>query len=38
MKHQGSEIRINLNNETIELFGERVTDAKSFAKVLQDNE
>jgi hypothetical protein len=37
MKHQGSEIRINLNNETIELFGER-TDAKSFAKVLQDNE
>lgn len=38
MKHQGSEIYINLNDETIELFGEDVTDAKSFAKVLQDNE
>ena len=38
MKHQGSEIYINLNDETIELFGEEVTDAKSFAKVLQDNE
>jgi len=38
MKYQGSEIYINLNDETIELFGEEVTDAKSFAKVLQDNE
>lgn len=38
MKYQGSEIYINLNNETIELFGEEVTDAKSFAKVLSTNE
>lgn len=38
MKYQGSEIYISLNKETIELFGEEVTDAKSFAKVLQDNE
>jgi len=37
MKHQGSEIYINLNDETIELFGEEVTDAKSFAKVLSAN-
>ena len=37
MKHQGSEIYINLNNETIELFGEEVTDAKSFKKVLDEN-
>ena len=37
MKHQGSEIYINLNNETIELFGEEVTDAKSFKKVLDAN-
>lgn len=34
MKHQGSEIYISLDDETIELFGEEVTDAKSFAKVL----
>lgn len=38
MKHHGSEIYINLDNETIELFGEEVTDAKSFAKVLATNE
>ena len=37
MKYQGSEIYINLNNETIELFGEEVTDAKSFQKVLDTN-
>ena len=37
MKHQGSEIYINLDEETIELFGEEVTDAKSFKKVLDDN-
>jgi hypothetical protein len=37
MKHQGSEIYINLNDETIELFGEEVTDPKSFAKVLEAN-
>lgn len=37
MKYQGSEIYINLNNETIELFGEKVTDAKSFQKVLDTN-
>jgi hypothetical protein len=37
MKHQGSEIYINLNDETIELFGEEVTDPKSFAKVLAAN-
>lgn len=37
MKHQGSEIYINLNDETIELFGEEVTDAKSFQKVLDAN-
>jgi hypothetical protein len=34
MKYQGSEIYINLDDETIELFGEEVTDAKSFQKVL----
>ncbi len=38
MKHQGSEIYINLDKETIKLFGEPVTDAKSFAKVLATNE
>lgn len=38
MKHQGSEIYINLNDETIELFGEEVTDAKSFKRVLDENE
>lgn len=34
MKYQGAEIYINLDDETIELFGEEVTDAKSFKKVL----
>jgi len=34
MTNNGSEIYINLDKETIELFGEKVTDAKSFAKVL----
>ena len=38
MKHQGSEIYINLDKETIELFGDEVTDPKSFAKVLATNE
>jgi hypothetical protein len=38
MKHQGSEIYINLNDETIELFGEPVTNPKSFAMVLAANE
>lgn len=38
MKHQGSEIYINLNDETIELFGEEVTDPKSFKRVLDANE
>jgi hypothetical protein len=33
IRHQGAEIYINLDNETIELFGEEVTDAKSFLKV-----
>ena len=37
MKYQGSEIYISLNNETIELFGEEVTDAKSFKRVLDEN-
>lgn len=37
MKYQGSEIYISLNKETIELFGEEVTDAKSFKKVLDEN-
>ena len=37
MKHQGSEIYINLDKETIKLFGEEVTDAKSFQKVLDAN-
>lgn len=37
MDHQGSEIYINLDDETIELFGEEVTDAKSFQKVLDNN-
>ena len=34
LKYHGSEIRINLDNEEIELFDKVVTDAKSFAKVL----
>jgi hypothetical protein len=38
MEYQGSEIYINLDKETIELFGEEVTDAKSFAIVLADNQ
>lgn len=38
MKHQGAEIYINLDNETIELFGEEVTDPKSFKKALDMNE
>jgi hypothetical protein len=33
IKYQGAEIYINLDNETIKLFGEPVTDAKSFARV-----
>jgi hypothetical protein len=37
MKYQGSEIYINLDKETIELFDKEVTDAKSFAKVLANN-
>jgi hypothetical protein len=37
IKHQGAEIYINLDNETIELFGEEVTDAKSFLKVFTSN-
>ena len=35
MKHQGAEIYINLDNETIELYGEEVYDAKSFAYVFK---
>lgn len=38
MKHQGSEIYINLDKETIELFGEEVSDLKSFARVLAANQ
>lgn len=38
MKHQGSEIYINLDKETIELYGEEVTDAKSFKKVFDENQ
>ena len=34
MEHQGAEIYINLDEEIIELYGEEVTDSKSFAKVL----
>lgn len=37
MKYQGAEIYINLNNETIKLFGEEVTDPRSFKKVLDAN-
>jgi len=37
MKYQGSEIYINLDNETIKLHGEEVEDAKSFKKVLDEN-
>ena len=35
MKHQGAEIYINLDNENIELYGEEVYDAKSFAQVFK---
>jgi len=38
MKYQGAEIYISLDKETIELFGEEVTDAKSFAQVLSANQ
>jgi|688.fasta_scaffold405025_1 hypothetical protein len=38
MKYQGSEIYINLNDETIELFGEEVNDPKTFQRVLAENE
>lgn len=38
MKHQGAEIYISLDNETIKLFGEEVTDPKSFKKALDMNE
>lgn len=38
MKYQGSEIYINLNDETIELFGEEVNSPKDFQKVLSMNE
>lgn len=38
IKYHGSEIYINLNDETIELYGEEVTDAKSFKRVLDENE
>ena len=37
MNHQGAEIYINLDNETIELFGKVVTTPKSFATVLAAN-
>jgi hypothetical protein len=36
MKNQGAEIYINLEKETIELYNEEVTDAKSFKRVLDD--
>jgi hypothetical protein len=38
MKYQGSEIYINLNDETIELFGEEVNSPKEFQRVLSMNE
>lgn len=38
MTRQGSEIRINLDTSVITLFDKKVTDAKSFAKVLATNE
>jgi hypothetical protein len=38
MKHQGAEIYINLDKETIELFGEEVSNPKSFAMILADNQ
>jgi len=38
MKYQGGEISINLDNDIIELYGEEVTDAKEFKKVLDSYE
>jgi hypothetical protein len=38
MKYQAGEISINLDDETIELYGEEVTDAKSFKKVFDEAE
>lgn len=38
MKYQGAEIYINLNDETIELFGEEVNSPKEFKKVLAEAE
>ena len=38
MKYQAGEISINLDDETIELYGEEVTDAKSFKKVFDSYE
>jgi len=37
IEHQRGEIHINLDNETIMLYGKEVTDPKSFAKVLAAN-
>lgn len=37
MKYQGGEISINLDNDTIELYGEEVTDAREFKKVFDKN-
>jgi len=34
LSHQDSAIYINIPEETVELYGEPVFDAKSFAKVL----
>jgi hypothetical protein len=36
MKWQGAEIYINLEKETIKLYNEEVTDAKTFKRVLDD--
>jgi transcription antitermination factor NusG len=34
LTHQGGEIDIYIENETVELYGQPVSDAKSFAKIL----
>ena len=37
LKHQGGEIRIDTDDDTVTLYDEPVFDAKSFLQVYKDN-
>ncbi|MFM2010683.1 MAG: hypothetical protein RLZZ479_1074 [Bacteroidota bacterium] len=37
LTYQGGEIRINLEDEVVKLYGDEVFDAKSFVKVYNEN-